>query len=291
VGIETNISRGRRIGRLVYDYTGLVIGSAILALALDWFTVPNRIAAGGVSGLATITHYLFAWPVGITMLAVNVPLFALSFRIVGLRFGVRSLVGAVVSSILVDVFAPFTRPLTFDPLLASLYGGVLTGLGVGITFYFGGSTGGTDLAARLLHHFTHIGLGRSFLIVDAAVIAWAALAFNAELGMYALLSLFVASKTIDFLQEGTPLAKGAFIISDHIDQIGERIMSELDRGATLLRGRGVYTGKDRDVLMVIVGRPQVRQLRMIVHDADPRAFMVITDVADVLGEGFEPRQL
>lgn len=285
------MSRARRIWRLIYDYTGLLVGSAILALALDWFTIPNRIAAGGVSGLATITHYVFGWPVGITMLAVNVPLFVLSFGIVGRRFGVRSLVGAVVSSILVDVFAPFTRPLTLDPLLASLYGGVLTGLGVGLTFYFGGSTGGTDLAARLLHHFTHIGLGRSFLVVDAAVIAWAALAFNAELGMYALLSLFVASKTIDFLQEGTPLAKGAFIISDHVDTIGKRVLTELDRGATVLRGRGLYTGKERDVLMVIVGRPQLRQLRLIVQEADPEAFMVITDVADVLGEGFEPRGL
>ena len=285
------MSRFRRFGRLLYDYTGLLVGSAILALALDWFTVPNRIAAGGVSGLATITHYIFGWPVGITMLAVNVPLFAASFGIVGRRFGFRSLVGAVVSSVLVDVFAPFTRPLTFDPLLASLYGGVLTGLGVGMTFYFGGSTGGTDLAARLLHHFTHIGLGRSFLIVDAAVIAWAAVAFNAELGMYALLSLFVASKTIDFLQEGTPLAKGAFIISDHADKIGQRVLTELDRGATTLRGRGLYTGKERDVLMVIVGRPQLRQLRLIVQSVDPKAFMVITDVADVLGEGFEPRRL
>lgn len=283
------MSRRRRFGRAVYEYVGLLIGSAILALALDWFTVPNRIAAGGVSGLATITHYLFAWPVGITMLAVNVPLFIVSFRIVGKRFGVRSLVGAIVSSVLVDVFAPFTRPLTFDPLLASIYGGVLTGLGVGITFYFGGSTGGTDLAARLVHHFTHIGLGRSFLLVDAAVIAWAAVAFNAELGMYALLSLFVASKSIDFLQEGTSIAKAAFIISDHADTIGKRVLTELERGATTLSGRGVYTGREREVLMVIVGRPQLRLLRAIVHESDPRAFIVITDVADVLGEGFEPR--
>ena len=280
-----------RFWRGVYEYGGLVAGSAILALALDWFTVPNRIAAGGVSGLATVTYHVFGWPVGVTMIAVNVPLFAASFHIVGRRFGIRSLVGALVSSALVDVFAPFTRPLTFDPLLASVYGGVLTGLGVGITFYFGGSTGGTDLAARLLHHYTHLGLGRSFLVVDALVIALAALAFTPELAMYALLSLFVASKSIDFIEEGRPLAKGAFIISDRVEEIARRVLTELERGATALRGRGMFTGKERDVLMVIVGRPQLRALRAIVQETDPRAFVVITDVADVLGEGFEPRPL
>lgn len=275
-----------RVMNQARNYLGVLVGAAVLAFALDAFTVPNRIAAGGVSGLATITYHQFGWPVGMTMLAVNIPLFAAGARKLGLSFGVRSFVGAVASSVFVDLFAPFIPTLTRDPVLASIYGGVLTGLGVGITFRYGGSTGGTDIAARLLHQVTRIGIGRAFIVFDGVVIVWAAIAFNAELGLYAFLSLVIASKTIDFLQEGRPFAKGAIIISEACDDIVREVMVRLDRGATTFRGRGAFTGSDREALFVVVGRHQIHQLAEIVRRIDSRAFMVVTDVSDVLGEGF-----
>ena len=273
----------------VKAYAGILLGSAILAVALDAFTVPNRIAAGGVSGLATILYHEFGWPVGLVMLAVNVPLFLAGITVLGGAFGLRSFVGAVASSVFVDAFVPFVPVLTNDPVLASVYGGVLTGVGVGITFHFGGSTGGTDIAALLLHHMTRLGVGRSFIVFDGLVIAAAAAVFNPELAMYAFLSLVVASWTIDLIQEGRPFAKGALIISDKAEAIGREVLQTLERGATTFRGRGVYTGREREALLVIVARHQIHQLALIVRSIDPRAFMVVTDVSDVLGEGFERR--
>lgn len=272
--------------RLILDYSGIVLGSALVALALDWFLVPNRIAAGGVSGLATLIHYLFGWPVGMTMLGVNLPLFLVSVKVLGVRFGIKTLIGTVATAVLVDVLSPLLHPLTRDAALAAIYGGVLAGVGIGITFRFGGSTGGTDMAARLLNHYTAISVGRSLLIFDGIVIAMAAVAFNAELALYAFLSVFVTSKAIDVMQEGSSYAKGAFIISTRAKEIGEAILEQLERGATALKGRGLYTQEDRDVLFVIVSRNEIHQLRQLVHHHDSRAFMVITDVSDVLGEGF-----
>lgn len=277
------MSKARRV---VVSYLGVIVGSAMVALALDWFLVPNRIAAGGVSGFATVTHYVFGWPVGMTMLAVNVPLFLFSIRVFGFRFGLRTLAGTVVTAVLVDVLAPVLHPLTQDAALAAIYGGVLTGVGIGITFRYGGSTGGTDMAARLLNYYTAISVGRSLLIFDGFVIALAAVAFNPELALYAFLSVFVTSKAIDVMQEGSSYAKGAFIISDRAKEIGDAILKQLDRGATALKGKGMYTQEDRDVLFVIVARNEIHQLRQLVHEHDSRAFMVITDVSDVLGEGF-----
>lgn len=274
------------VRRAIVNIFGIVFGSALVALALDWFLVPNRIAAGGVSGLATVTYHLFGWPVGMTMLAVNLPLFVAGIKVFGLRFGLGTIVGTVATSVLVDVLAPVLQPLTQDAALASLYGGLLAGVGIGITFRFGGSTGGTDMAARLLSHYTAISVGRSLLVFDGLVIALAGLVFNAELALYAFLSVFVTGKAIDVVQEGSSYAKGAFIISKRSKEIGDAILQQLDRGATALKGRGLYTKEDRDVLFVIVARHEIQQLRQLVHRHDPRAFMVITDVSEVLGEGF-----
>lgn len=274
------------VRRIIVNNLGIIAGSALVALALDWFLVPNRIAAGGVSGLATVTHYVFGWPVGATMLAVNLPLFAASIKVFGLRFGLGTIVGTVTTSVLVDVLAPFLQPLTQDAALAAIYGGVLAGIGIGVTFRFGGSTGGTDMAARLLNRYTALSVGRSLLVFDGLVIALAGIVFNAELALYAFLSVFVTGKAIDVLQEGSSYAKGAFIISQRSGEIGQAILQQLDRGATALKGRGLYTQEDRDVLFVIVARHEIHQLRQLVHRLDPRAFMVITDVSEVLGEGF-----
>lgn len=278
----------KRARRPVVEYATVVLGSLCIAVALNWFLVPNRIAAGGVSGFATVVHHLTGLPVGGVMLAVNVPLFLWSLKVLGPRFGAKTIIGSIATSLFADLLAPIAVPLTNDPLLASIYGGALSGLGVGITFRVGGSTGGTDIAAQLLHYYIKIGLGRGVLLADGFVILFAALAFNAELALLGFVGVFFSSRVIDFIQEGGAYGKAAFIVSEQHAEISRRVLYEMERGVTKLDGKGMFTGETRPVLFVIVSQREIVQLRGIVAEADPRAFMVVTDVSEVLGEGFGP---
>ncbi len=276
-----------KVLKTIGGYLGILFGVTITAFGLSWFLIPSRIAAGGVSGLATVTYHLFDIPVGLTMIALNIPLFLVSFIVIGSVFGIRTVFGTITLSILIDVFANYAVPITTDPLLAAIYGGVLSGLGLGIAFRFGGSTGGTDMAAQLISRFFPISVGQALLIVDGLVIFLAGIFFGPELALYALLAVFISTKTIDLVQEGQSYAKAAFIISDHSEQIGQSVLSRLDRGATMLQGKGVFTGSDREVLFVIVSRSEISILRQVVQEIDPKAFLVISDVREVLGEGFK----
>lgn len=273
--------------RVVYEY-GLILGGvALTALALDWFLVPNKIAAGGVSGLATVIYYLWNIPVGVTMLAINIPLLLASVKFLGSRFGLKTVLGAVLLSVLVDVFARYTQPLTSDPLLASIYGGVLSGIGMGFAIKYGGSTGGTDLAALLFSHFTLVSVGQSLLAIDAMVIILAGLVFDPELALYALLALFLTTKVIDVVQEGRAYNKAAYIVSRNPEPIAQAILHDLGRGVTALHGTGMFTRTEREVLFVIVSRHEIAALKEITRKLDPLAFVVISDVHEVLGEGFK----
>ncbi|NLA58411.1 MAG: YitT family protein [Firmicutes bacterium] len=273
--------------RISYEYTMITLGVVLTALGYNWFLIPNKIAAGGVSGIGTVFHYLWGWPVGVVMLSLNIPLFLAVTFILGPKFGVKSVYGAVSLSVLVDVLAVVTGPVTTDPLLAAIYGGGFVGIGIGITMRFQGSTGGTDLAALLLHHFTDIRLGQAVLVIDACIIALAGLVFGPELGLYAFLALVVSSRAIDLVQEGTGYNKAAYIISEYPEEIAREIMNRLERGVTSLQGIGMFTRSDRQVLMVIVSRREVSAVKDLVREIDPRAFLVISDVREVLGEGFK----
>jgi len=277
----------RNAARVIREYCGVLLGAAITAFGLTWFLIPGRIAAGGVSGLATVGYHVLGLPVGLTMLILNVPLFVAGIMALGAVYGVKTFVGTIMLSVLIDLFQPWAKPLTSDPLLAAVYGGVITGIGLGITFRSGGSTGGTDMAAQLVARFLPTSVGQALLLVDGFVILLAGFAFGPELALYALLAVFVSTKTVDLVQEGQSYAKAAFIISDHSDQIGSMILNKLERGATMLAGKGVYTGTDREVLFVIVSRSEIRALCGLVREIDPKAFVVISDVHEVLGEGFK----
>ncbi|MGE5481595.1 MAG: YitT family protein [Bacteroidota bacterium] len=274
---------------LLRDYAGILVGSLLTAAGLDWFLVPTRIAAGGVSGLATVIHHLVGGPVGLLMLTFNVPLFLAGLRWLGPHFGLKTLWGTITLSVLTDLLAPYLRPLTQDPLLAALYGGALTGVGIGMTFRFGGSTGGTDIGAALIGRYTPLTMGQALMGIDGAVIIVAGLAFGPELALYALVAVFVASRAIDLVQEGLGYAKVAYIVSNVPDEIASGILYEMQRGVTALHGAGKFTGQERDVLFVIVSRSEVTTLKEIVHKHDPRAFVVIHDAREVLGEGFDER--
>lgn len=275
-----------RLWKLLRAYLWITFGSVVIALAMDIFLVPNKVAAGGVSGLAIIFHHLLGIPVGWALLALNIPLFLLSFRELGSRVFIRSVYGAFATSVLVELLTNHVPVMTSDVLLSAIYGGIISGIGMGIVFKSGGTTGGTDLVARLLHKHFPVTVGQGLLGADFVVIGLAGVFFNAELALYALLSLFITSKVIDLLQEGVSFAKAAYIISEHSEEITQAIFKELGRGVTALQGKGMFTGEERPLLLCVVGKTEQSRLKQLIYEIDHQAFVFITDAHEVLGEGF-----
>lgn len=296
--------KNTRLQKVLRDYICIVVGSLLAAAAINIFLVPYKIAPGGVTGIATVAHYLsgFRFPVGATMLALNIPLFIFGLRYIGKNFILRTLFGTIFLSLAVDISGPFTgqfvknhlsgldgTPSPPDLLLYSIFGGLIMGLGLGLVFKSGATTGGTDLAARVVNHFAPaFTMGQILLFIDASVVIFAAVSFNSfQLALYAIVTLFVSSKVIDVILEGVNFAKALFIISNHPEKIAERIMTDLDRGVTVLKGKGMYTGNDKQVLFCVVHRAQIPRLKNIVREIDSAAFIVLTEVREVLGEGFK----
>ncbi len=275
--------------KTLHEIAGVTLGVLLTALGLDIFLVPAKIAAGGVSGMATVLHYLLGFPVGVTMLVLNVPLFIMAVYRLGLKFGFRSLYGTISLSFFVDALAPFMPVVTRDLLLAGIFGGVLVGLGLGLVFKYRGTTGGTDLAAAIIRTYTGANVGQILFLVDGVVVLAAGVSFKSwELAMYALITIFVTAWLIDLVQEGISYAKAFFIISGDPDKMAGVVLREIDRGVTVLRGKGAYSGVERDVLLVVVNRSEVTRLKDLVRQVDSRAFVILTDVHEVLGEGFKP---
>lgn len=271
---------------LILDYIQIILGSFIGALGLSMFLVPNKLAAGGVSGIAVVLHHLFKMPVGWTMLALNVPLFLTAVALLGKNVGIKTLIGGLLFSVFTEITAGFPVP-TQDLILSTVYGGIVLGVGLGTVFRARASTGGTDLASMILHHFVpSISVGQGILIIDFFVIILSGLAFNWELAMYAWISLFISSKVIDIIQEGFNFAKAVYIVSDKAEEVSDKILTEMDRGVTLFSAKGGYSRQDKNVLLCVITRFEVSKLKSVVHETDPRAFVIIHDVHEVLGEGF-----
>jgi len=277
------------MGRILREYVGITVGIIITALALDIFLIPNRLAAGGVSGLATVLHYRLGFPVGLTMAALNILLFAIGARVHGWSYGVKTVYGAFGLSFAVDAIAPLVKSLmiTNDAILGTLYGGILTGIGMGIVFRNGGNTGGTDIVAQILQKYSNLGLGQLFLLVDGFVMLIAASVFGLKLALYGMIAVIIMGRVIDYIQEGVSVEKAAFVISEHTDEIADAILFKLNRGATALSSRGYYSGKQRDTIFCVVERKQIELLKQIVSAIDPKAFVIIADVHEVVGEGFK----
>ncbi len=287
---------------MLKSYLLITFGAVITALAINIFLVPYKIAPGGLSGLATVLYYLTngKLSIGITMLAINVPLFLMGYKFIGRKFFIRTLYGTVILSVIIDATEKYigniaqklllngTSSVAPDILLYSIIGGFLSGIGLGIVLKMDATTGGTELAAKLLNRLFHsLTIGQMLLAIDAIIIMFAIIVFNSILiGLYSLVSLFITIKVIDAIVEGVDYARAIFIISEKQDEISKRLLVELDRGVTELKGRGVYSGKDKNVLLCVAARTQVQQLKEIVHEIDKNAFMILTDVREVLGEGF-----
>ncbi|AIF53622.1 YitT family protein [Pelosinus sp. UFO1] len=269
------------------DYLGITLGALITAISLNMFLIPNKIAAGGVSGLATVLYYLLNWPVGVIMLVFNVPLFIIGLKVLGARYGINTLFGAAMLSIMIDLTAPFTPVLTSDLLLNSLYGGVVGGIGMGLVFRSKGNTAGTALAAVILNKILGIRIGQAMMAADFFVIVFAGLAFkSAELSLYALISMFVTGQIVDLVQEGPSTSKAFFVMSNQPKQVAAAIINEMDRGVTVLQAKGGYTGESRETLLCVVSTSEVTQLKEVIYQIDPKAFVIVTTAHEVLGEGF-----
>ncbi|MGD9679291.1 MAG: YitT family protein, partial [Vulcanibacillus sp.] len=258
------------VEKIIKEYMLLLIGSLIIALSFNLFLNPNGIASGGVSGLSTIVEYQFGIEAAYTQWALNIPLFIAGLIILGKRFGLKTAVGSVVLPLLVYLTRDF-EPLTNQLLLATIYGGVGIGIGLGLVFRGKSSTGGTDLASQIIHKYTGLSLGLSVLIMDGFVVFTAGIVFGLEKAMFALISLFIVSKTIDIVQLGLSYSKIAYIISDEQEKIGLKILNDLDRGATILNATGGYTGEPRRILMVVFPQRDITRLKETVKSVDPNA--------------------
>lgn len=269
----------------LWNLAGITAGSAILAAGFALFLIPNKIAAGGASGLGIILFHLYQFPVGLTVLLVNVPFFVLAWLFLGWRVVAHSLLGSFIFPLLLVLMEPLPA-VTSDLLLASVFGGIASGIGLGLVFRFQGSTGGTSLGALLINYFWGFSSGQSLIVADLLIILASGFIFNAEVALFALLALLVSARVIDIVQEGFAYSKAALIITGEKEKIASRIMHELDRGATFLEGRGAYTGDERQIILCILPQSQVTRLKNIVRETDPNAFVVVTNVGEVHGEGF-----
>lgn len=293
--VSTGLSPSRVLrARPVRDYALMTAGLALTAFGLDAFLIPNKIAAGGVSGLATVIYYTLQEAAGVEVsialqvLIMNVILLLVAVRSRGLMYVAKTIFGIVGLSFFIGLFARFNPIVgSEDLLLAALYGGVVSGLGVGLVFKGGGNTGGTDIVAQLLASRFPLGVGQIMLVVDAAVTLLAAIAFGPVLAMYGAVAIFVGSVTIDVVLEGISVEKAAFIISEENDAISQAIVHEMGRGATMLRATGVWTGDERQMLFVVLSRNEIDSLKRVVATLDPTAMVVISDVHETIGEGFK----
>jgi uncharacterized membrane-anchored protein YitT (DUF2179 family) len=270
----------------ISQFLYILLGSGIIALAFNVFLLPNNIASGGVSGISTILKSTLGWEPAFVQWSFNIPLFIAGVLLLGKQFGIKTLVGTI--------FLPFVvflsnnlDPWTNDPLLGALFGGIAVGLGLGLVFRGNASTGGTDLAAQIIHKYTGLTLGTCVAIIDGLIVLTAAIVFDIERGLYALIALYVTTKTIDLVQIGLGRSKMTMIISNRQAEIQEAILNKIDRGVTKLSAYGGYTDHERPVVMCVVDQTEFTKLKQLVKTIDPTAFIIVMDASEVLGEGFK----
>lgn len=272
----------------VVKYALVALGSALFAAGFQFFLYPNSIIVGGVSGIAMIINYLVGLPVGIMTIVLNIPLFIIAWKHFGGKFIISSLVGMLLSSVLVDILAVIDYSPTDDMLLACLIGGAIKGLGLGLIYYAGATTGGTDIIAKFVRlRFPYINFGTIVLLTDAVIIiAFAAIFDRVEAAMYAVIAMFVVSKVIDLVLYGIDNSSVCYIISENSEQLVKDITDKLHRGVTILTGEGAYSHRDKQVLLCVIKRTQIADIRKIIKSIDENAFFIVSDAKNVFGKGF-----
>ncbi len=278
----------RSAAETVKQYIVITLGCALYAAGFRFFLYPNDIIVGGVTGIAMIINYWTNWPVGVMIIAMNVPLFAIAWRRFGTAYLIASLAGMLMSSAMLDLFALLDLRATDNLLLACIYGGVIEGLGLGLIYNAAASTGGIDIMAKFIRaRLPYVNFGTIMLMLDLVIIGAFALIFGKYEGaMYAIISMFIVSRAVDMVMYGVGVSKVCYIISDRSREISGAITGELDRGVTLLKGEGAYTGDEKNVILCVIKRPQIADVRRIIKTIDPKSFFIVTDAHDVFGDGF-----
>ena len=282
------------------SYSLIVIGSIILAAGFVFFISPYKIVPGGVYGIAIVIHYLtegvFTWapsglPIGLMGLIMNIPLTIIGIKILGPRFGVKTVVGFVLTSVFMDIITYFygEAPLVADDaLLSSIFGGVLVGLGLGLIFKSKATSGGSDIVAMIIAKYTKLPLGQLMIYVDSAIVLIGLLVFaDWKIPLYSWIVIYITGKTIDIVLQGMSVDKTLFIISDKFEEIRNRIINVLNRGGTYIPGKGMYNGSDKTIIFTVVNRREMALLEEYIHEIDPTAFLTVLEANEILGEGFK----
>jgi uncharacterized membrane-anchored protein YitT (DUF2179 family) len=268
----------------------IVLGCAIMGLAYALFLIPHHFVPGGVSGVAIILNYFFKLPVGVMIIVLNVPIFLFGLRTMGKKYVLKSLVGMIVSSVMIDVFTEVLkiRSATDNKVLAAIYGGVLLGVGLGIVFRGRASTGGSDIVGMVVSKYTGISIGFGIMVADFVIISASGFAFRElEAPLYGYIVLFLSTRVIDMILEGWNYSKLVLITSARTAEIEDFILNTLERSGTALRSRSLYLNREGEVILTVIHRKQLAELRDFVREIDPQAFVIINDTYDVLGKGFK----
>lgn len=277
-----------KVKKAIVEATGTVVGSAIMAFGIASFLLPSQLSSGGVSGIATITYYLLNIPMGIMIMIINIPLFILAGYKIGKEFFIKSLIGTVSLSLFIDILDKYP-PITTDRFLASIYGGAIIGIGTAIILKMNSSTGGTELVANLIKTYNpYISMSKYLTIIDIVIISLNVIFFkHIEIGLYSAIAIYLYGKMIDIIFEGVYFTKLIFIISDKNEEISSSIVNEVKRGVTGLYGRGMYSNKEKLVLICAVSRGDVHKIKDIARKIDKRSFIVVASAREVLGKGFK----
>lgn len=268
------------------DIVLISAGAFIYAFGVNYFFVANKLADGGIAGISVILHYLFNFNISTTYLVLNVPLVIMGYKLIGGKFIVKTFYGTAMTSLAFRVFQNYLGPMD-DKLIASIFGGLIIGIGLGTIFVGGGSSGGADILVKILNKYFDIPVGKAFLALDSFVLSALGILFGRDIFMYTLVGLFISTKAIDFIQDGVDKAKALMIISDKSEEIKNEIMKQTGRGVTIINARGGYTNDNKEILYCILGRYEVTTVKRIVKNIDRKAFMSISEVSEVLGEGFK----
>ncbi|WP_332648745.1 YitT family protein [Lysinibacillus sp. 54212] len=276
-------------GIKIQNILGIMLGSAIFSFGFVHFNMQNHLGEGGFSGITLILFFTLKWDPALMNLLLNIPMFILGWRLLGKRALIYTIIGTVSVSIFLKIFQlyEFQMNLQDDKLLVALFAGVFIGAGLGIVFRSGGTTGGVDIIARLANKYIGWSMGKTMFAFDTVVIllSWATF-LDARSMMYTLVAVYIGGRVIDFVQEGAYSAKGALIISSQADEIADFIAEKMERGVTIINGRGHFTKENKDILYCVVARNEIVRLKTIIHTLDPHAFVSIVEVRDVAGEGF-----
>lgn len=276
-----------RLKEKTYHFILMVVGATLVALSINLFFLDLKIAPGGVSGLATVLHYITGVSMGVLVILLNVPLFIIGVVTFGKKFVVKTLFSTVVMSLVLDL-TEWLPQITEDMLLATIFGGGMMGIGLALVFRGGATTGGTDIAAKVVnHYFPSFRIGEQLFVIDALVVLTAMIVFrDFDIGFYSIITIWISAKMIDLVFEGVGYSKALFIVSDKNEAIGKAILQELKRGVTAFHGEGLYTNTEKKILMTVVDQRQIPKIKQIAKEFDKNAFIIITDVREALGKGF-----